>query len=252
MKICLLGSCSGTEPQTGRHHTSWILQFNDELFWFDAGENCSYTAHLAGFDLRKSRAVFLSHPHLDHIGGLPNLLWTISKIRSRSKQPWQFELPIYTASLNQVQAIFDLLAETEFPCKSPMYRLQEGVVWSDGITVEATGNNHLPPDADGTPRSFSFRITAEGKKIVYSGDIRNIQDLSEWLTDCDILLMENGHNDPCEVCKYLMASSSKPRHLIFVHHGRTMLKDGANVIAECRKLADFPVDAADDGMIVDL
>ena len=252
MKICLLGSCSGTEPQVGRHHTSWVLQFHDELFWFDTGENCSCTAHLAGLDLRRSRAVFLSHPHLDHVGGLPNLLWNIGKIRARNQQPWQFELPIYTASLNQVQAVFDLLTETEFPCKSPMFRLQEGVVWSNGITVEAVGNSHLPPDPDGTPRSFSFRVTAEGKKIVYSGDIRNIQDLTDWLKDCDILLMENGHNDPYKVCCYLADSGIKLGRLIFVHHGRAMLEDEKNIIAQCRKLVQFPVDAAYDGMTIEL
>ena len=252
MKICFLGSCSGTEPQLGRHHTSWVLQCRDELFWFDAGENCSHTAHLAGFDLRQSRAVFLSHPHLDLVGGLPNLFWNIAKIRARSRQPWQFELPIYTASLRQVQAVFDLLRETEFPCRSPMFRLREGVIWNDGITVEAAGNTHLPPEADGTPRSFSFRIAAEGKKIVYSGDVGNIRELEGWLGGCDLLLMENGHNDPCEVCRYLAAAERGIGHLIFVHHGRAMLRDAENIMARCRELVQFPVDAAYDNMQMEL
>ena len=73
MEIFVLGSCSGTEPQAGRHHTSWVLRYRNELYWFDAGENCSYTAHLAGLDLLTSRAVFISHPHIDHIGGFPEI-----------------------------------------------------------------------------------------------------------------------------------------------------------------------------------
>ena len=252
MKLCLLGSCSGTEPQEARHHTSWILQSNDEIFWFDAGENCSYTAHLAGFDLRKSRAVFLSHPHLDHVGGLPNLFWNIGKIRARSGQDWHFELPVYTASLNQVKAMFEFLSETEFPCTSPAFRLHEGVVWDDNITVEAMGNTHLTVDENGVPRSFSFRVTAGNKKIVYSGDIRSIQTLGDWPLKCDIFLMENGHNNPCDVCRYLTEAKAQIGRLIFVHHGRTMLADPEGVIARCREIAPFPVDGAYDNMQIDL
>jgi hypothetical protein len=31
-----------------------------------------------------------------------------------------------------------------------------------------------------------------------------------------------------------------------------MLADGKNIIAQCRKTVDFPVDAAYDGMVVEL
>ena len=79
-KIHILGSCSGTEPFPGRHHTSLAIELPDSLFFLDAGETCSYTAHLMGLDLLKTRAVFISHCHMDHIGGLPNLLWTIRKL----------------------------------------------------------------------------------------------------------------------------------------------------------------------------
>ena len=128
MEIFVLGSCSGTEPQAGRHHTSWVLRYRNELYWFDAGENCSYTAHLAGLDLLTSRAVFISHPHIDHIGGLPNLYWTIAKLHALRKEPLDVELPVYTSSPAQIEAIFRMLAETEFPCTSPVHKLQEGIV----------------------------------------------------------------------------------------------------------------------------
>ena len=252
MDIYILGSCSGTEPQIARHHTSWALKINDRLYWFDAGENCSYTAHTNGLDIVKSAAVFLSHPHLDHVGGLPNLFWSIGKVRSCRGEPWQFELPVYTASVEQVQSVFALLSETEFPCTSPVIRLQEGAVFTGDITVEARGNNHLPYSKENLPRSFSFRITAEGKSIVYSGDATSIKELEDWIMDCDLLLMENGHHKPVEVCKYIAGINANIRHLLFVHHGRTMLADPAGVVEECRKLVRFPVDAAEDAMHITL
>lgn len=47
-KLTILGTCSGTEPMPGRHHTSFTLLHDQRLYWFDAGESCSYTAHQAG------------------------------------------------------------------------------------------------------------------------------------------------------------------------------------------------------------
>ena len=34
-KIIFLGTCSGTEPMVGMHHSSWILDTGDHIYWFD-------------------------------------------------------------------------------------------------------------------------------------------------------------------------------------------------------------------------
>lgn len=252
MDLFVLGSTSGTEPQAGRHHTSLVLRYNGELYWFDAGESCAHTAHLAGLDLLASKAVFLSHPHLDHVGGLPHLLWTIAKLRRLQKMPPEFALPLYTTSPSQMEAVFTFLSETEFPCKMPVVQLEEGLIYSSAIQVEAKGNRHLVPETSGRARSCSFRITAQDKVIVYSADVKSIEELGDWIMDCDLLLMESGHHDPIEICQYLAEKKVRIGQLVFVHHGRIMLRDPQGVIDQCRKLVPFPVDAAFDGMCISL
>ena len=67
-RIHFLGTCSGTEPMPGMHHCSWVLEVGEYYYWFDGGESCAYTAHTSGMDVMRTRALFVSHPHLDHIG----------------------------------------------------------------------------------------------------------------------------------------------------------------------------------------
>ncbi len=64
MRLHIFGTCGGSEPMPGRHHVSFAVEHRDRLYWFDAGESCSYTAHLmCGVDLMRIRAVFISHTH---------------------------------------------------------------------------------------------------------------------------------------------------------------------------------------------
>ena len=74
--IIFLGTCSGTEPMPGRHHSSVVFEINGTYYWFDAGESCSHTAYTSGIDVTRIRAIFISHMHIDHVGGLANLIFT--------------------------------------------------------------------------------------------------------------------------------------------------------------------------------
>ena len=81
MKIHFIGTCSGTEPRPNTHHCSLVFEINGVYYWFDAGENSSHTAYTKmGIDLSRVRCVFISHPHIDHIGGLPNLIYSLNKL----------------------------------------------------------------------------------------------------------------------------------------------------------------------------
>ena len=77
-----------------------------------------------------------------------------------------------------------------------------GVFENDEIKVEFRGNNHIAREAGEPHQSFSFRITAEGKQIVASGDIGSAEEIIDWSKNCDLQLMESGHHHPWEVCEY--------------------------------------------------
>ena len=259
--LCILGSCGGTEPLKGRHHTAWLLKCGEKLYQFDAGESCAYTATLAGYDLTQLRAVFISHPHQDHTCGLPHLVMVRNKLTSRYKRPLAAKpLPIYTPIPSLVRGLQDFLTATT--CDRADYRegrniigkdVTDGVIFNDGtIKVEALHNKHCgAPDKNGKWFAFSYKIETAGKKIVYSGDIRRIEEMAPFLRDCDLLLMENGHHKPWKIAEKIRKTPEwNVRRLLFVHHGRHFLNDPQGTAEKTRKTWGKEAGFASDGMVI--
>ena len=244
MKLHIFGSCSGTEPMPGRHHTGMAFDINGRIYWFDAGEGSSHTAHCMGVDLLSVTDVFISHPHMDHIGGLGNLLWNMNKLTKVTGHSTKYgDVTVHIPVLESYDAIITLLKNTEGGYNAPYgtlgHRVTDGVVLKNGdVTVTAIHNTHLPKDTDGW-RSFTFLIEAEGKRIIYSGDVGGVSDIEPLFDrECDLLLMETGHHIAEEVCQKVITRGYPVKSICFVHHGLATLADPEGTLERCRKI--FP------------
>ena len=260
--ICILGSCSGTEPMPERRHTAWTLQCNGKLYQFDAGEGCAYTAHTMGIDLTKLQAIFISHYHIDHNGGLMHLFFVRNKMSGKFKKALLVKpLPVYTTYPPQINAALDFLSACSLNKSDyrnnntvKIHQIKDGTIFDDNtIKVEALHNTHVGEMQNGLWRSFSFRITAASKKIVFSGDVKSINELDKFLTDCDILMMESGHHKPWEVAETIRKNPRwQVRKLLFVHHGRALLNEPEETIRKTDQAWGKPAEDAHDGMIINL
>lgn len=233
MQFRVFGNGSGISPTEGFHHTCTAIETEHGLYFIDAGELGAYTAHLCGADLLKTRAVFITHSHMDHVGGLGNLLWYIRKIAGiRKTSVYSGNIDICAPEKDVFDATMLLLKNTEgdFACDySHTFReVSEDFRYTsaDGeLTVTAVHTDHLP-QRDGRYRSYAFLTELEGKRLVFMGDMR-LEDVARVLPEdgADALFVETGHYEPQAVCEAVKAAKKPVGTLFFIHHGKTIRQD---------------------------
>lgn len=231
-KIRFLGTCSGTEPFENMHHTSFVIEEKGRTYWFDAGENCSRLAFLQGVDMLSVSSIFISHPHIDHIGGLLNLILLIrQQIWRKDGNPVDGEVKLFVPLDELWESLRKLINITDSRVFSvmniPTKTIKDGLVFDNGdIRVTALHNEHEGIPEDGIWNSYSFAIEVAGKKIVYSGDIEWLSELDALVDNgCDMLICESGHQAVAEILEY--AENKGIEQLRFIHHGREIINDRA-------------------------
>ena len=264
MIFTMNGCGSGTQPIAGWHHTSYTVTVNGSVYWIDAGETCSYTAHLTGTDLLATRAVFITHTHMDHVGGLGNLFWNIRKLTQGKSHVDRLErmegrhITLKIPEIETWEGISKLLSHTEgnfainFAIDASEY--SDGIIYQDeNISVEAMHNTHLPPrERDNAWQSYSFILRAEGKKIVCTGDIKAYEELGDAYDGADLIFAETGHHGVADACAWFAGSGFRFGKLAFVHNGPSILKDySAAVQTAADTLGDRAV-VTREGMTIEL
>jgi len=254
-ELIFLGTCSGTEPMVGMHQTSIVLKINDAIYYLDAGEGCGYSSYIMGLDPMKTRAVFISHTHIDHIGGFPHLLFLIDKIawKDKTRLGDKNNLDVYIPS-SEIFAAIKTVGEsdgTPFRFSITEHGISDGELYCDeNIKITALHNRHLGEDGTCGYHSFSFLIEAIGKKILYSGDLKEITEIDPLIADgVDILIMESGHHKVSAILDYV--GQKNVGTLFFSHHGREIINNRAamqKLVCEHKQNAYI----AEDGLRVEL
>jgi len=192
--LILLGT-GYPRPDANNAAASTAIVAGDRWYVVDAGRGA--TLRVAGAELKyeQLRAVFLTHLHSDHIGGLPDLFETSWQF-GRKTTPLQLYGPAGTKRLADAMLEFfayDIHIRRDIQEKLPAggatidtHIVREGVVLDDGVCrVTAFAVDHRPVEP-----AFGYRFDCGGKSIVVSGDTRPTPNLVKFAKGSDILVME--------------------------------------------------------------
>lgn len=247
VKIITLGTGAGN-PSMTRDNSCTFLQTKKYSYLIDAGGPVTAKIIRKGLDFNTIKAVFITHMHQDHFGGLSSFLGNrmVPNGPYNREDRWLGFWPeVWMPDPAGITA-FDQLMAVQFRGKQRdrvIYRLiKEGPFYDDGnMKATAIPNRHIKFEGGYLP-SFCFLFEVEGKKILCTGDLA--ADFSDFpveaAKDADIVMCESTHFnilDHIETFKKI-----RPKKLIFNHVGR--LNEAR--YEEFQKQVDYPVVFAKD------
>ena len=198
----------GTGPgnvMPGRFQSSILLELGESRILLDAGEPCSGQLLTLGVPLPELDAVWITHGHSDHVGGLP-LLLQASWLHGRT-QALPLGLPGHLLEPLQVWLRAVFLSTLPYALEPFGWKAGEPVNFGE-ITVTPSPTSHLDRIREtlGDPaiESFLFDIRQAEKRIIYSGDLGNARDLAALVDEpADLLICELAHLEVDELIAVL-------------------------------------------------
>lgn len=249
MKLFTLGTSHG-DPTMTRFNSALVLQVGNANYLFEAGAPVNALMIRKNLAFADLKAVFVSHAHEDHIGGLPGLIKSLVK-RPVDGQHTDIFLP-EQLTIDGVMA-FMRATHRMWPDELLDFSvIKAGKIFEDSnITVEAVPTLHMSNEKMSFP-SFAFVVTAENKRIVFTGDIsRSLKDIPiEALSTPAICVMECQHYDPVAAGEILRKLPIE--RYIGVHVSNKWDALGEAAFIEALGNPAFPVVMCEDGMEFEL
>jgi ribonuclease BN (tRNA processing enzyme) len=183
MELTVLGS--GTcIPTIDRGPSGLALTFRSHLIFFDGGGGSLRQMPRLGLDFRKIDFHYITHFHPDHVIDLIPLLFAMNyTVDFRRSDPLHIVGPIGLKDFyERMRGIFGRWIEAH---TYPLYfhEADESRIDFRDFSVETLPMAHVEP-------SIGFRVEAEGRSLVYSGDTDDCPNIVRLGKEADLLILE--------------------------------------------------------------
>lgn len=251
-RIVVLGSSSGM-PSPTRFCSSLFFQTEETSFLVDCGEGVSFSLLRNKIDPLLIDSIFVSHSHIDHMGGLFLLVQMMYLLKRKTP------LDVYIPE-EAVFGVRNYLSTCYLPPEKLNFKLSLHPIESNfrledhQIQIEAHPNHHLTGNREyieeigltNKMQSYCFILKLSGKKIVYSGDISSAGDLSKIIEEADILITECVHPNLPELLSLIVEKCVKSTFL--THIPPELDARQKEIIEKARKLGQNKLSFAYDGL----
>jgi ribonuclease BN (tRNA processing enzyme) len=244
MRLHVLG-CGDAFGSGGRHQSSYLVDADDRLFLLDCGPTSLLSMKRAGIEPQRLDAIFLSHLHGDHFGGIPFFL-----IEYLYQKPPDEPLMIAgpTGTEERIQQLFELMyGGGKSALAKALVRFQ---VLDPGVPHRVKGIDVFPfrVPHQTSDISLGLRVGYQGKQILFSGDSAWTEAFIEQARGVDLFLCECSfyREQPGMHVNYSALQANRHRleckKLVLTHLGEEML-------ARSHELA---ITMAEDGMVIEI
>jgi len=200
-------------------------------------------------------AIWISHLHLDHCGGLAPLLFGMKHAPQTKSREKPLQIFGCAGSRKLLKAIDDAhnykLFDLPFPLDFAEVSPAQSFDALKGLKATTLSTPHRP-------ESLAIRLTdARGMTIVYSSDTGFAEDVAQFARGADLLVLECSfyRNKPIQTHLELadamrLAAMAEPRKVMLTHLYPQW--DGIDLESEARKLWPGETIAAQDGLRIEI
>ncbi|HEV2904124.1 MAG TPA: MBL fold metallo-hydrolase [Pyrinomonadaceae bacterium] len=255
MQLIVLGSGTSV-PHSQRASTAFWLEADGGSMLLDCSADAMHRMALEYLDWPNLDAIWISHLHLDHCGGLASLLFAMK----HSPQTQARRKPLRIFSCSGVERLLKAIDESNdyglfkqpFPLEVREFaELRGNFSPFEGIRCETFKTPH-------TRESLAMRLTnSENKTVVYSADTGVSEELAIFARGADLFVLECSfyENKPVQTHLNLaeamrIAQMAEPRRLLLTHLYPEW--DAIDLPAKARELWPGETIAASDGLRIEI
>ncbi len=253
MKLVILGSGTSVPHPQRASAANWLETEGGSVL-LDISPDAAHRMAEEQLDWPNLDAIWVSHFHLDHLGGLTPFLFATKwapQTWNRTKPLRIFGPPGLGKLLDVIDGSYKYgLMEQPFPIELVELTTLRDFQVFPGMTARTFSTPH-------TDESRAIRITdAKGSSLVYTSDTGYSDELAEFARGVTVLLMESSFWKKSPVESHLtladalkVAQSAEPETLILTHLYPEW--DGVDLVNEAAQIWQGQVIAATDGLRIE-